>query len=131
VHSSSSVGRLARRTVVALTRVGVGVRGARELSVRGKDPRVSLRVLVFPVTVDGVEYLVSTRPNVPWVKRLLTMRCAELRLGRTRREVQVPVVVDADDAARILRAYQQRVPSLLSRETDSGSRPVVFRLDPK
>jgi hypothetical protein len=130
VNDQSGVGRVAQRLVVGLTRVGVGVRGARELSVRDKQTGRPIRVLVFPVTVDGVEYLVSTRPDVRWVKSLRKMRCAELCLGRTRRDVKVTLVVDDADATRILRVYRQHIPSLMSREPATGLRPVLFRVDP-
>jgi hypothetical protein len=130
VNGQSGVGRVAQRLVVGLARVGVNVRGARELSVPDKETSLPLRVLVFPVTVDGVEYLVSTRPDVRWVKSLRKVRSGALCLGRTRRDVRVTLVADDGDAARILRAYEQHVPSLLSREPATKSRPVVFRLDP-
>jgi hypothetical protein len=126
MNGRNAFGRLAQRLVVGLTRVGV--RGARELSVRDKETGIPLRVLVFPV--DGVEYLVSTRPDVRWVKRLRKMRWAELCLGHTRRDVRVTPVADDADAARILGAYRQHVPSVLSRERATTSRPVVFRIDP-
>ena len=130
MNGQSGVGRLAQRLVVGFTRMGMGVRGARELSVWDKETGIPQRVLVFPVTVDAVEYLVSTRPDAWWVKSLRKMRSGELRLGRTRRDVQVTLVVDDLDATRILRAYQQQVPSILSREPATRARPVVFRLDP-
>jgi hypothetical protein len=130
VSGQSGIGRLAQRLVVGLTRLGVNVRGARELSVRDKVTGVPIRVLVFPVTVDGVEYLVSTRPDVHWVRSLRKMRVGELRLGSTRLDVRATLVADDAEATRILRAYQRHVPSLLSREPATKSRPVVFRLDP-
>jgi hypothetical protein len=130
VNGQTGVGRLTQRFVVAMTRLGVGVRGARELSVRDKQTGIPIRVLVFPVTVDGVEYLVSTRPDVRWVKSLRKMRTGELCHGRTRCDVRVTLVVDDADATRILRAYRQHVPSLLSHEPATGLRPVVFRVDP-
>lgn len=130
MNGQSGVGRLAQRLVVGFTRMGMGVRGARELSVWDKETGIPQRVLVFPVTVGAVEYLVSTRPDAWWVTSLRKMRSGELRLGRTRRDVQVTLVVDDPDATRILRAYQQQVPSILSREPATQARPVVFRLDP-
>jgi hypothetical protein len=130
VNGQTGVGRLAQRFVVAMTRLGVGVRGARELSVRDKQTGIPIRVLVFPVTVDGVEHLVSTRPDVRWVKSLRKMRCGELSLGRTRRDVRVTLVVDDAAATRILRAYRQHVPSVLSCEPVTGGHPVAFRIDP-
>jgi hypothetical protein len=130
VNGQSGIGRLAQRLVVGLLRLGVNVSGARQLSVRDKVTGATLRVLVFPVTVDGVEYVVSTRPEARWVRSLRKMRFGELRLGSTRRDVRATLVDDDAAATRILQSYQRHVPALLSREPPTESRPVVFRLDP-
>ena len=130
MNSQSGIGRVARRLVVGLTRAGVSVRGARELLVADKESGAPLHALVFPVSVDGVEYLVSTRPDVRWVKSLRKARSGELRLGRHRHTFRATLVDDAD-ATRFVRAYQRRVPSLVSREPVTGSRAVVFRVDSK
>ena len=129
VSGQSGVGRLAQRLVVGLTRTGVSVRGSRELHVLDKKSGATLRVLVFPVSVEGIEYLVSTRPDAPWVKSLRAARSGELRVGRRRRSFRGTGVDDAD-VTRLLQTYQRQVPSLLSREPAAGSRAVVFRVDP-
>ncbi len=87
------------------------------------------RVLVFPVSVDGGEYLVSTRPGAPWVKSLHPGAPAELRVGRRRRTVRATPVHDAD-TTRFLQAYYAHVPRLLAREPSNAPETVVFRLDP-
>lgn len=87
------------------------------------------RVLVFPVSVDGADYIVSTRPGAPWVKSLHPGTPAELRVGRRRRSVRAVPVQDAD-TTKFLRAYYAQVPSVLVREPPTAREPVVFRLDP-
>jgi hypothetical protein len=87
------------------------------------------RVLVFPVSLDGADYLVSTRPDAPWVKSLHPGSPAELRVGRRRRSVRAISIQDAD-TRRFLRAYYAQVPRLLVREPPSAREPVVFRLEP-
>ncbi len=87
------------------------------------------RVLVFPLSVDGTDYLVATRPGASWVKSLHPGAPAELRVGGRRRKVRATPVHDADKA-RFLQAYYAQVPRLLTREPASAQEPVVFRLDP-
>jgi hypothetical protein len=120
-------GRFVRRLVVGLNRVGVSVRGAQELRVKDKSSDAVLRALVFPVSVDDVEYLVSTRPQSPWVKSLRAARTGELRVGRHRRNFHTAPVDDVD-ALRVLQAFKGRVPPLLSRATNATSRQLVFRV---
>ena len=87
------------------------------------------RVLVFPVSVDGADYLVSTRPDAPWVRSLHPGSPAELRVGRRRRSVRAISIQDVD-TRRFLQAYYAHVPRLLVREPPSAREPVVFRLEP-
>jgi hypothetical protein len=86
-------------------------------------------VLVFPLSVDGADYLVSTRPGAPWVKSLHPGAPAELRVGQRRRMVRATPVHDADKS-RFLQTYYAHVPRLLIREPESAQEPVIFRLDP-
>ena len=128
VSSQGGVRRVGERLVVGLTRAGVSVRGARELSVERSSGGDPLRVLVFPVSVDGVEYLVTNRPDARWVKRLRAAGSGELRVGRRRSHFRATEVAAAD-ATRFLQQYQRQVPSLLAREPATGARAVVFRID--
>jgi hypothetical protein len=113
---------------VGLTRAGLSVRGSQELLVRHHRTDSVQRVLVFPVSVDGADYLVSTRPDAPWVRSLHPGSPAELRVGRRRRSVRAIPIHDAD-TAKFLQAYYRHVPRLLVREPPSAREPVVFRLD--
>lgn len=119
IDGHSGVGRLARRFVVVLTRTGVSVCGAQELLVKDKNSGHVIRTLVFPVTIDGVEYVVSTRPEAAWVKSLRAAHTGELRCGRRQRIVRTARVDDAH-AVSAHEAFQRDVPSLLSLEPRSG-----------
>ena len=119
--------RLALRLVVGLNRAGWSVRGAQELFVADKYSSATLRALVFPVSVDGVEYLVSTRPDARWVRSLRAARVGELRAGRRCRTFHA-TRADDETATRALRAFQRHVPALLSRESETWARPVAFRV---
>jgi len=118
-----------QRLVVGLTRAGLSIRGSQEMLVRHRRTDSVQRVLVFPVSLDGADYIVSTRPGAPWVKSLHPGTPAELRVGRRRRSVRAVPVQDAD-TTRFLRAYYAQVPSVLVREPPTAREPVVFRLDP-
>jgi hypothetical protein len=128
VSGQGGVRRVGERLVVGLTRAGVSVRGARELSVERSSGGDPLRVLVFPVSVDGAEYLVTNRPDARWVKRLRAAGSGELRVGRRRSRFRATEVTTAD-TTRFLQQYQRQVPALLAREPATGARAVVFRID--
>jgi hypothetical protein len=128
VSGQGGVGRVGQRLVVGLTRAGVSVRGARELLVERSSGGDPLRALVFPVSVDGVEYLVTNRPDARWVKRLRAAGSGELRVGRRRSRFRATEVATAD-TTRFLQQYQRQVPSLLAREPATSARAVVFRID--
>jgi len=101
--------------------------GAQELLVKDKNSGDLIRTLVFPVTIDGVEYVVSTRPEAAWVKSLRAAHSGELRCGRRHRIVRTARVDDAH-AVRVHQAFQRDVPSLLSLEPRSGP-AVAFAVD--
>lgn len=100
--------RLTRRVfnplIGALTKLGLGVRGARLLAVPG---RVSGEIQTTPVNVlslDGERYLVAPRGVTDWVRNVRAAGGAELRVGRRREQV---ALVELSDAAKppVLRAY--------------------------
>jgi deazaflavin-dependent oxidoreductase (nitroreductase family) len=95
------------RTVRGLTRLGVSVRGSRELRVRG---RVSGEWRTTPVnllTHEGRQYLVAPRGETQWVRNIRVAGGGELRVGRRVEEFRA---VELDDAAKpaLLRAYLRR-----------------------
>ncbi|MBX3284095.1 MAG: nitroreductase family deazaflavin-dependent oxidoreductase [Actinobacteria bacterium] len=92
------------RIVRRLTRMGLSIRGSRELRVRG---RVSGEWRTTPVnllTVDGERYLVAPRGLTQWVRNVRAAGGGELRLGRRVEAFRAEELADADKAA-VLRPY--------------------------
>ena len=73
------VNRLVRR----LTRMGVSVRGSRELRHLGRTSGAWHSIPVNLLTVDGEDYLVAPRGTTQWVRNVRAAGGGELRLGRT------------------------------------------------
>lgn len=102
------LGRAARvlnGMVAVLARTGISLRGTRLLEVRGRTSGQLRRTPVNLLTLDGREYLVSTRGEAQWVRNL---RAADgelyLRLGRGRQRYLASELADADRVP-VLRAY--------------------------
>ena len=94
------VNRLVRR----LTRLGLSVRGSRELRVRGRSTGEWRSTPVNLLTLDGVDYLVAPRGTTQWVRNLRVATTGELRLGRRVEQFRAVEMADADKP-RILRDY--------------------------
>ena len=96
------------RGVSVLTKVGVGVLGARTLEVVGRTSGQPRRTPVNLLTIDGRRYLVAPRGETEWVRNV---RAAHghlvLILGRRRTE-WVAVEVRDDAKSDILRQYLRR-----------------------
>lgn len=92
------------RAVRRLTRLGLGVRGARELRVRGRSTGEWRSTPVNLLTVDGEDYLVAPRGVTQWVRNLRAAGGGELRLGRKIEAFRAVEVADAHKAA-VLRPY--------------------------
>ena len=111
VHRYLEPGRFTRRVfnpmLRGLTRIGVSVRGSRELAVRGRSTGEWRRTPVNPLDLDGGRYLVAPRGTTQWVRNLRAARTGELRIGRRVEAFRAEEVADADKVA-ILRAYLQR-----------------------
>jgi deazaflavin-dependent oxidoreductase (nitroreductase family) len=95
------------RLVVGLTRLGVSVRGSRELRVRGRTSGEWRRNPVNLLDLDGQQYLVAPRGRTQWVRNLEASGTGELRVGRRVEEFRGVPVADADKVD-ILRAYLGR-----------------------
>ena len=95
---------LFNRIVRRLTRMGISIRGSRELRVRGRSSGQWRSTPVNLLTVDGQEYLVAPRGATQWVRNLRVAGGGELRLGRRVEVFTAHEVADADKAA-ILRPY--------------------------
>jgi len=92
------------RLVAWLTRVGVSVRGSRELWVRGRTSGEWRRTPVNPLDHDGRRYLVAPRGRTQWVRNLEVAGTGELRVGRRVETFHATPVADADKVD-ILRDY--------------------------
>jgi len=110
-HRYLEPGRFTRRVfnpmLRGLTRIGVSVRGSRELAVRGRSTGEWRRTPVNPLDLDGERYLVAPRGTTQWVRNLRAARTGELRIGRRVEAFRAEEIADADKVA-ILRAYLRR-----------------------
>ncbi len=95
------------RLVQLLARMGVSVRGSRQLAVRGRTSGEWRTVPVNPLELDGHRYLVAPRGRTEWVKNLRAGGAAELRIGRRVESIQPIELADADKPD-ILREYVRR-----------------------
>jgi hypothetical protein len=92
--------RLMRR----LARMGISVRGSRELRVRGRSTGAWRAVPVNPLTIGSHRYLVAPRGTTDWVRNIRVAGGGELRIGSRTEAISVVEVADADKAG-ILREY--------------------------
>ena len=92
------------RLVAWLTRLGVSVRGSRELRVRGRTSGEWRRTPVNLLHHDGRRYLVAPRGRTQWVRNLEVAGSGELRVGRRVEAFHATPVADADKVD-ILRDY--------------------------
>ena len=95
---------LFNRLVRRLTRMGLSVRGSRELRVRGRASGEWRSTPVNLLVVDGQEYLVAPRGATQWVRNVRVAGGGELRLGRRVEAFSAEELADGDKAA-ILRPY--------------------------
>ena len=99
--------RLVNPLIATLTKLGLSVRGAYVLAVRGRKTGKMQEVPVNPVEVDGVRYLVAPRGDTHWVRNLRAAGEAELRVGQRREHIQAREVENASKPP-VLRAYLGR-----------------------
>ena len=85
-------------------RLGLSLKGARVLSVRGRKSGEWRDTPVNPLSFAGRRYLVAPRGETQWVRNLRVSRQARLTLGRTTETVAVEEVADHEKPP-ILRAY--------------------------
>jgi hypothetical protein len=95
------------RIVVTLTKLGISVRGSRELRVRGRTSGTWRTVPVNPLTFEGRRYLVAPRGTTQWVRNLRVAGSGELRVGRRVEPFRATEIGD-DDKVAILREYLRR-----------------------
>lgn len=92
------------RAMRLFTKMGVSLRGSRELRVRGRKSGEWRAVPVNPLTIGDDRYLVAPRGTTEWVRNLRVAGTGELHLGR---KVEVFLAEELDDDAKpeILRQY--------------------------
>lgn len=93
--------------VGGLVKLGVGVAGARLLEVRGRKSGQPRRVVVNPITVDGVRYLVGPRGHAQWVRNLRAAGECTVILGRRHEHLHAQELSDAAKEP-VLRAYLRK-----------------------
>jgi deazaflavin-dependent oxidoreductase (nitroreductase family) len=99
--------RVINPLILALTKLGLSMRGAHVLAVRGRQTGKMQEVPVNPVEVEGTRYLVAPRGETQWVRNLRVAGVAELRVGRRREQIRVTEVAD-EAKPPVLRAYLRR-----------------------
>ena len=130
------------RIIVGLTRLGVSVRGSRELRVRGRKSGAWRKVPVNLLVLGDARYLVAPRGATQWVRNLRVAQTGELRVGR-RIEVFRAAEIADDDKTEILRSYLRRwkmevgvfFDGVDDKATDAELRAIadrhpVFRIEP-
>lgn len=107
VNRPTSMEQAMNRAVRWLADRGVGLAGARVLTVVGRRTGVPQRVPVNPMTLDGREYLIAPRGETQWVRNARAAGEGELGRGRRTRAVRL---VEIEPALRppILRVYLRR-----------------------
>lgn len=95
------------RAVGWLADHGVGLAGARTLTVVGRSSGEPRSTPVNPFTVDGRSYLLSPRGNTQWSRNLRAAGECEIRRGRSTTAFVATEVSDADKPV-LLRPYLKR-----------------------
>jgi F420H(2)-dependent quinone reductase len=85
-------------------RLGLSVKGARVLSVRGRTTGEWHSTPVNPLSFNGQRYLVAPRGETQWVRNIRVSREARLTQGRRTEMVRVEEIADREKPP-ILRAY--------------------------
>ena len=90
--------------VSALVKLGVPLKGAGVLSVRGRTTGDWRSVPVNPLSFEGEQFLVAPRGETQWVKNMRAAASGRIRRGRRTHEF---TAVELDDAMKpqVLRAY--------------------------
>ena len=99
--------RVINPLIIALTKLGLSVRGVHVLAVRRRQRGQVQEVPVNPVEVEGTRYLVAPRGETQWVRNLRVAGVAELRVGRRREQLRVTELAD-EAKPPVLRAYLRR-----------------------
>lgn len=121
--------RVVNPLVRRLTRLGLSVRGSRELRVRGRTSGEWRATPVNPLDLDGERYLVAPRGTTQWVRNIRIAGGGELRLGRRTEAFRA---IEMSDAAKtpIVREYLRRWKSEVGRFfPELGADPTDEQID--
>lgn len=88
-------------------RLGISLRGSRQLAVRCRTSGEWRTVPVNPLDLDGERYLVAPRGTTQWVRNIRAAGGGELRLGRRAEPITVTELPDGDKVP-VLREYVRR-----------------------
>lgn len=99
--------RFANKLVGGLVKLGVGPKGMRTLSVRGRKSGKWYSTPVNLLDLDGTRYLLAPRGTTQWVRNLRVVKSGELRRGKF---VETFKAVELPDEAKpvIIQAYLRR-----------------------
>jgi deazaflavin-dependent oxidoreductase (nitroreductase family) len=95
------------RLVAGLTRLGMGVWGARVLEVPGRTSGAPRRTPVNLLTFEGERYLVAPRGETQWVRNLRAAGEGRLHKGR-RSESFIATELGDEQKPALLREYLRR-----------------------
>lgn len=98
---------LLNRMVERFAKMGVSVRGSRQLAVRGRVSGEWKTVPVNPLELGDERYLVAPRGTTQWVRNIWVSGAGELRLGKKVEPIAVTEIADADKPA-VIREYVRR-----------------------
>jgi deazaflavin-dependent oxidoreductase (nitroreductase family) len=106
---------------------------ATTLAVRGRQSGDWKTVPVNVLELDGGRYLMAVRGETEWVRNLRAAGGGELRRRGKSEVFRAPEIVDADERARIVRAYLDRwgrqVKAQFDKLPHAADHP-VFRIEP-
>lgn len=93
--------------IEGLARLGISLRGSRQLAVRGRTSGQWRTVPVNPLDLDGERFLVAPRGTTQWVRNIRAAGGGELRLGRRTETIAVAELPDSEKVP-VLREYVRR-----------------------
>jgi hypothetical protein len=99
---------VANRVIIGLQRLGLAIGTMHTLTVPGRRTGLPRTTPISPLSVDGVEYVVSI-PGTEWVKNARVSGSGVLARGRRKETVRL-VELDQAERAPILRAFPKKVP---------------------
>jgi deazaflavin-dependent oxidoreductase (nitroreductase family) len=92
--------------VAGLSRIGLGMAGARVLEVKGRKSGEWRQTPVNPLTFEGERYLVAPRGHTQWVRNLRVS--GEGRLAGRRSEDFTATELADEEKPALLRAYLKK-----------------------